>query len=117
MLQVNCAHDGRIAFIAPGVMLPPYRLGTLFEQAQRQQVSQCLYHSGGPFSLLEDHRCDRAGFPTVTTHILAQHTDEVWVMAFSHDGKFLASAGKDKQVVIWSIDVRRDDIDSQHLGR
>jgi ribosomal RNA-processing protein 9 len=30
------------------------------------------------------------------------HTDEVWALALSDDGKYLASAGKDRRVGIWN---------------
>lgn len=85
-------------------MLPPYRLGAIFEQAHHYQETQCLYHFQGTFSLLNDHQCDRDVFPTVTTHILAEHSDEVWAIEFSHDGRFLASSGRDQKVFIWSIE-------------
>ncbi|PWN49615.1 WD40 repeat-like protein [Violaceomyces palustris] len=31
------------------------------------------------------------------------HTDEVWSLAVSHDGRYLASGGKDRRIGIWSI--------------
>ncbi len=37
------------------------------------------------------------------THRLAGHQDEVWFVRFSHDGLKLASASKDKNVIIWDI--------------
>lgn len=34
---------------------------------------------------------------------LDDHPGEVWQVAFSHDGKRLASSGSDKQVIIWDV--------------
>lgn len=42
-------------------------------------------------------------FPHITTAILQAHCDEVWDLKWSHDGKFLASASKDKSVIIWTV--------------
>lgn len=88
--------------------MPPQRLATLFDQARRFQESRCLYHSGTQaVSLLSDHRCQREVFPTVATHVLAEHTDEVWTIEWSPNGQYLASAGKDKTIHIWKIEVSR----------
>lgn len=57
------------------------------------------------FSLFGDHHCDKEGFPRVTTTILHAHTDEVWNVAWSHDGLRLASASKDKTAIIWRFSV------------
>lgn len=43
--------------------------------------------------------------PRVTTTILQKHIDEVWDLEWSHNGKFLASASKDRTVIIWSVAV------------
>ncbi|KAF8268877.1 WD40-repeat-containing domain protein [Lactarius quietus] len=42
-------------------------------------------------------------FPRITTAILQVHTDEVWDLEWSHNGKFLASASRDKSIIIWSV--------------
>jgi WD40 repeat protein len=46
---------------------------------------------------------DADKFPRITTAILQVHSDEVWNLEWSHNGKFLASASKDRSVVIWSV--------------
>ena len=87
-------------------MLPTRRLGALLEQAKSLQRQQCLYHTvDKPMSLFVDHTCDRSTFPNITTHILAEHKDEVWALAFSHDGKYLATAGLDRTAIIWQVGV------------
>jgi WD40 repeat protein len=95
------------AFISPKVMVPQKRLATLLDQARRYQAQSCVYHqiTDTPQSLYTDHACRAGSFPTVTTHVLAAHTDEVWRIEWSPDGSMLASAGKDKQVVIWLLEV------------
>ena len=93
-------------FIAPGVMIPPRRLQTLFDQASRHQRANCMYHTdAASTSLLWDHNCARRQFPTVTTHILAEHTNEVWVLEWSNNGKYLASGSADTSVIVWKIGV------------
>ncbi|WWC87896.1 uncharacterized protein L201_002795 [Kwoniella dendrophila CBS 6074] len=94
------------AFISPQIMVPSRRLATLFDQARRHQQLSCLYHEEpDTISLYNDHRCESGQFPSVTTHVLADHTDEVWRIEWSPDGLFLASAGKDKTVVIWQLKI------------
>lgn len=39
---------------------------------------------------------------------LAGHTDEVWYVLFSHDGKWLASASKDNTICIWDVKLACD---------
>ncbi|KAG1754415.1 WD40-repeat-containing domain protein, partial [Suillus lakei] len=42
------------------------------------------------------------------TTILKVHSDEVWDVAWSHDGTHLASASKDKTAIIWRIGLEAD---------
>ncbi|KAG8721117.1 hypothetical protein FRC08_015611 [Ceratobasidium sp. 394] len=93
-------------FISPALMLPPRRLDALLTHARAYQRATCAYHqadSSDTFSLYVDHSCTRAQFPTLTSHILAEHTDEVWRLEWSHDGRYLASTSQDKTVIIWRI--------------
>ncbi|KAI0053876.1 WD40 repeat-like protein [Auriscalpium vulgare] len=96
------------SYIPSSLMIPPRRFSTLLDQARLHQLSQCLYHNASAtsshFSLYSDHRCDRDMFPRTTTTILEVHTDEVWAIEWSHNGRWLASASKDKSVIIWSIE-------------
>jgi len=88
-------------------MVPQRRLATLLDQARAYQAQSCIYHSevDAP-SLYLDHECKPGQFPSVTTHILADHTNEVWRIEWNPDGTLLASASKDRQVVIWQLEVR-----------
>ncbi|KAG2349550.1 WD40 repeat-like protein [Suillus weaverae] len=54
-------------------------------------------------SLFSDYTYDKKSFPRITTTILEVHSDEVWNVAWSHDGTHLASASKDKTAIIWRI--------------
>ena len=45
--------------------------------------------------------CDRFQFPTRTALELVEHTDEVWFLEFSHNGTRLATAGKDRSLLIY----------------
>ena len=95
-----------LAFISPQVMVPSRRLATLLDQARRHQMADCMYHDDlGAVSLYKDHECASGEFPSLCTHILADHTDEVWRIEWSPDGMMLASAGKDQTVVIWQLKV------------
>lgn len=46
------------------------------------------------------------GFPTATSHVLQDHSDEVWRLEWSHNGEWLATAGKDRTVMLWKVKVR-----------
>ncbi|BGO89478.1 hypothetical protein NBRC10512_003937 [Rhodotorula toruloides] len=91
--------------ISPSVMLPQHRLATLLGQAQAyQQRHRAVPPAPSePFSLLVDaDPRDVGAFPTVPAHVLQEHTDEVWRLEWSHNGEYLASAGKDRTAIIWS---------------
>jgi len=93
-------------YISPAFMVPEHRLETLLEQATALQRLSCLYHNADArISLYSDHVCPRSQFPSVTKHIFEGHSDEVWYVAFSRSGKYLASASKDKTVIIWSMEI------------
>ncbi|KAJ3213682.1 hypothetical protein HK099_007235, partial [Clydaea vesicula] len=89
--------------IPSSVMIPENRLGYLLDQALEYQKSKCLYHysSDEQISLLEDHTCNRTDFPGSASHVFEEHSDEVWYVCFSHNGKMLASASKDATAIIW----------------
>lgn len=101
------ADSGAPEFISPSVMIPEHRLASLLDQVKAKQISNCLYHntSNSP-SLYSDHMCDREQFPLCTLDLLSDHADEVYCVKFSHDGRRMASASKDKNVIIWEVEVQ-----------
>ncbi|KAF9318920.1 hypothetical protein BG003_010336 [Podila horticola] len=91
--------------ISPAIMVPENRLENMLQQAVELQVNNCLYHDirNDTRSLYSDHVCDKAGIPSVTRKVLEEHTNEVWYVSFSHDGRFLASASADSRIIIWNV--------------
>lgn len=51
------------------------------------------------------------------TQVLKYHQQAVWVTAFSLDGKYLATGGKDGRVVIWSVGIDRRGVSDQDITR
>jgi WD40 repeat protein len=88
--------------ISPSVMIPEHRLATLLSSVQEQQILNCQYHNTTATpSLYTDHECAEQDFPLHTLTQLKNQTDEVWFLAFSHDGSLLATAGKDGLVNVY----------------
>jgi WD40 repeat protein len=96
------------ATLSPDNVIPPRRLATLFNQALDRQQETTPYFVLPPTStsLLHDQTGERADFPLENTQKLTAHTDEVWNIVWSWDGKMLASAGRDKKAFVWKIGVR-----------
>jgi WD repeat-containing protein 26 len=90
--------------ISPTVMIPEHRLANLFDQVKHQWIDNCLYHNTTESpSLYVDHVCDRSDFPCFADVSFNEHEGEVWYVAFSNGGKFLATAGSDKFVHVYEI--------------
>ncbi|EAU88784.2 WD repeat-containing protein [Coprinopsis cinerea okayama7 len=78
----------------------------LLEAKKTTAALHVLRNELAPLNVDSDHLhtlSSKGGFPNVTTTILNVHTDEVWNMEWSHDGRYLASAGKDKMAIIWKM--------------
>ncbi|KRT78951.1 translation initiation factor eIF2A [Oryctes borbonicus] len=105
----NALLDRIHIFVPTDMMLPPFRLRTLLNQALELQTLRCSYHNiAQPVninnaSLMVDHRCPKDMFPTHTIQILSNHCDEVWFCQFSPDGLKLATGSKDTNVMIWDV--------------
>lgn len=98
---------------SPEVMFPMRRLETLLGQAVQWQTTRCTYHVVLPAQppLLCDHHCDRNTFNFRLLHESRAHTNEVWFVEFSRDGRYLAAASRDFSVSIlntsdWSLHQR-----------
>ncbi|XP_047950521.1 WD repeat-containing protein 26 homolog [Salvia hispanica] len=91
--------------LPPKVIVPEKRLVQLVEQALVLQKDACKFHNSsvGKMSLLADHQCGRDHIPTQTLQVLQEHEDEILVLQFSHNGKYLASSSGDHLVIIWEV--------------
>lgn len=96
------------SYISPNSMIPDARLMKLLDLARRTQVEDCLYHtSSRPTSYLVDHTCPRSEFPLHTSHILRDHTDEVWRVQYSPYGNYLATSGADGLTAVYDTRTMR----------
>ena len=98
--------DGVVKEIVPAhVMLPENRLLGLLEQALQSQMENCLFHNSAHAtpSLFTDYSVGMEQIPTEVVHELSDHTDEVWHVEFSNDGKSLASCSQDGVTIVWEV--------------
>lgn len=93
--------------LPPTVMIPERRLEHLVEQALLLQRDACIFHNSldKEMSLYSDHQCGRDQIPSRTLQILQEHSDDVWFLQFSRNGKYLASSSNDRSAIIWEVDV------------
>jgi hypothetical protein len=93
------------ACLPSSTVVPAARLRTLLAQSLQHQMTACpRYNAAHQWTnLLEDCRAGDELVPRTTHRLLEHHADEVWHIAFSHCGRFLASASKDTTVIIWSL--------------
>ena len=97
-------------YVPAGTLLPEGRLEELVEQALTSQIERCRLHntSHPRLSLLRDYSAGVEQLPLHCAQILKGHTSEVWHLQFSHDGKMLATSGRDMKVIIWKIEFEED---------
>lgn len=93
------------AYLPTGALLREGRLEELIEQALASQIEKCrLHNSTHPkLSLLKDYSAGIEQLPLHCSQILQGHTSEVWHLQFSHDGKMLATCGRDCKVILWRV--------------
>ena len=105
--------------ISPSVMIPQHRLAQLLDQIKQSQISRCLYHNPSTaLSLFTDHICDRNQFPLRTTQELNESDGEIYVVEFSHNGRYLATSGSSHSIIIydtatWEVQHRLSDHSEQ----
>ena len=107
-----------LLLMPPEVLVPPARLETLVEQALEYQMDKCQFHNAPakPLTLYKNYSCGKEQLPIKTVQRLAAHADEVWHLAFSHDGKRLASGSKDGSVVVYDV-LSADEVRVRHTLR
>lgn len=94
------------ALLPPSLLVPEARLEDLIEQALLVQLDKCPYHnSRGPLrmSLFTEFSAGPEQLPTELTQVLTDHTDEVWAVQFSFDGRWMATASKDGSALLWAV--------------
>lgn len=91
-------------YIPASELLQENRLENLICQTIENQKRDTIfpYTVQKKVSLLEDLVHDKDLLPSKILHRLEGHNDEVWFVQFSHRGEYLASASKDKSVIIWN---------------
>ena len=97
-------------FLPADLLIEPHRIDCLFEQALAYQAANCRGHYGfgmgelvGSSGLLSDHRCSKDSSKFTCFMKLTSHTDEILHAAFSHNAHYLATAGRDRTVLIWKM--------------
>lgn len=92
-------------YIPPALMVPENRLEKLLLQAIEYQKETCLIGSDGDdssLSLLQEQSTSSV-IPQETLYILEHHTDEVWYVQFSHDGKYMVTTSADKTALLYEV--------------
>lgn len=92
-------------YIPPSELLQENRLEKLLCQIIEQQKQRTMYPytKNRKISLLEDMTNCKNRIPRKKLHSLQGHADDVLYIQFSHNGEWLASASKDKTVIIWKV--------------
>ncbi len=101
--------------VPAGTLLPENRLEELIEQALTTQIEKCRLHNTlhPDISLLRNYSCGLEQLPVHCSQILEAHTSEVWHLQFSHNGKMLATCGRDNKVILWDIIEREEESEKE----
>ncbi|RPD58341.1 WD40 repeat-like protein [Lentinus tigrinus ALCF2SS1-7] len=81
----------------------------LYTAGKEGSIVKWDLHTGRQVHIFHKSRPDKGkgkgrGKGTGSTDELHGHTDEVWALAVSPDGKYLASGGKDRRVGVWDVE-------------
>eukprot|EP00002_Diphylleia_rotans_P038189 TRINITY_DN8657_c0_g1_i4.p1 TRINITY_DN8657_c0_g1~~TRINITY_DN8657_c0_g1_i4.p1 ORF type:complete len:415 (+),score=60.81 TRINITY_DN8657_c0_g1_i4:298-1542(+) len=97
----------RIFSCLPAAMATPHnRIYQLLDQAFQYQHKDDIYRqqTALPKSLLRDEISKGQCPPSKLLCVLHGHSDEVWYVSYSHDGRKLASGSKDGSLIIRDVD-------------
>ncbi|KAM5539750.1 hypothetical protein V8D89_006563 [Ganoderma adspersum] len=76
----------------------------LFTSGKEGSIIKWDLHSGKQVHTFHKARVDKGKGKSRDTGEVTGHTDEVWALAVSPDGKYLASGGKDRRVGVWDVE-------------
>lgn len=99
------------AMVPPSVMLPEQRLEHLLQVAiSRARPGAASSGAADPVrvGLFQDETTEPEAPPTCPGPVLQVHRDQVWLVAFSNTGAYLASSSRDAIVVVWSMASQRE---------
>ena len=76
----------------------------LFTSGKEGSIIKWDLYTGKQAHAFHKHRVDKGKGKSRDLGDVAGHTDEVWTLAISPDGKYLASGGKDRRVGVWDVE-------------
>nr|VWP00621.1 MRP-like transporter [Ganoderma boninense] len=76
----------------------------LFTSGKEGSIIKWDLHTGKQVHTYHKARADKVKGKSRDTGEVIGHTDEVWALAVSPDGKYLASGGKDRRVGVWDVE-------------
>lgn len=76
----------------------------LYTSGKEGSIIKWDLNSGRQVHTFHKSRPDKGKGKSRDTGELQGHSDEIWALAISPDGKYLASGGKDKRVGVWDVE-------------
>ncbi|KAI0365017.1 WD40 repeat-like protein [Pilatotrama ljubarskyi] len=76
----------------------------LYSSGKEGSIVKWDMHSGRQVHVFHKCRVDKGKGKYRETADLKGHLDEIWALAISPDGKYLASGGKDRRVGVWDVE-------------
>ncbi|KAI0705649.1 WD40 repeat-like protein [Earliella scabrosa] len=76
----------------------------LYTSGKEGSIIKWDLHSGRQVHTFHKARLDKGKGKSRDTGEVKGHSDEVWALAISPDGKYLASGGKDRRVGVWDVE-------------
>ena len=76
----------------------------LYTSGKEGSIIKWDLHTGRQVHTFHKCRVDKGKGKSRETGDLSGHSDEIWALAISPDGKYLASGGKDRRVGVWDVE-------------